>query len=478
MPERVRRIQAGRAGILQTRAGVSGRGRGHARARARGLPGGTTAPSAARGPDRPSAARTGARRSSPASSGRSRSSTRSTLSLRRPGPCSPRLRLVFHLKYPTTGMPNVANTVSSSPSMLGSTCVAPNELEDAARQRVGREQEKRHADPARQHLVAARVVLLLVGEVPQVPHGEERGAPFDHASRARKRGARDCPCGQPRRGARPPSPKTWTKVSPSSQYIRRRRASGACAGPASGAWKGPIRTHRGVYCRPGRPYGKIGIQFVPSPRLVRPRCCERLRKAPAGTRRPAGGAAFWRSSPRSGSTRSPRLERARRTAALPSAHADEGVARLSRVPARTPRRWCLGRVSPAAVPLVLLPRFPRRLAPRRPARRPRSLRPLSSFALVAPGGRASRPRVPTNRSRRRRPLATPNISAFRRGRARVRARRARAGAPGADAHSLADARARRHAVPTPAPAPSRRRLRNRRPLPPSSTPRSSIRRSP
>ena len=99
-------------------------------------------------------------------------------------PLLPRRRLVFHLKYPTSGMPNVANIVSSSPSTLGSTCAPPSELDDAARERVGGEQEERDADPPREHLVAVGVVLLLVGEVAQVPDRQERGAALDDALQA------------------------------------------------------------------------------------------------------------------------------------------------------------------------------------------------------------------------------------------------------------------------------------------------------
>ena len=154
-----------------------------------------------------------------------------------------------------------------------------------------------------------------------------------------------------------------------------------------------------------------------------------------------------------------------------------GRTRLSRVPdarggARLPGCRSSGGGSPS-----LIPRSLRQRPRRRPARRPRSLRPLSSLALVAPGGRAARPRVPTNRKRGRRPLATPNISTFRRGRARVRARRARAGTPRAGADSVADARARNDSRAD-SRSPSRRPLRNRRRLRPPSIPRSSIRRSP
>ena len=177
-------------------------------------------------------------------------------------------------------------------------------------------------------------------------------------------------------------------------------------------------------------------------------------KSSAGARPPCWRRAFWRSSPRSGSTRS-----------LSAPSADRRTA-VSRAP--TPTRAshacpaCLTHaaalVSPAAglptaVPLVSCPGLSADSPSRRPARRPRSLRPLSSFALVAPGGRASRPRVPTNRSRRRRPLATPNISAFRRGRARVRARRARAGTPAPTPTPSPTPEPVATPVPTPAPAP-------------------------
>ncbi len=59
--------------------------------------------------------------------------------------------------------------------------VAPDELQDAACRGVSREQQERDADPVRQHLVAPGMVLFLVGQVAQVPHGQQGGAPFDHA---------------------------------------------------------------------------------------------------------------------------------------------------------------------------------------------------------------------------------------------------------------------------------------------------------
>ena len=61
---------------------------------------------------------------------------------------------------------------------------SPDELDDAAHERVGREQEKRDADPPREDLVAVGVVLLLVGEVTQVPDRQERRPALDHALEA------------------------------------------------------------------------------------------------------------------------------------------------------------------------------------------------------------------------------------------------------------------------------------------------------
>src|SRR5262245_26349409 len=52
---------------------------------------------------------------------------------------------------------------------------AAKELEGPARERVRREQEEGDADPAGQHLVPMCVVLLLVGQVPEVAHREEGG---------------------------------------------------------------------------------------------------------------------------------------------------------------------------------------------------------------------------------------------------------------------------------------------------------------
>ena len=58
---------------------------------------------------------------------------------------------------------------------------AVGQLVDRARHDVRSEQQERDPDPAREHAVPPRMVLLPVREQPQVLYGEERGTAFDHA---------------------------------------------------------------------------------------------------------------------------------------------------------------------------------------------------------------------------------------------------------------------------------------------------------
>ena len=62
----------------------------------------------------------------------------------------------------------------SSPPILG-------ELEDRPDENVRSQQEERDADPARERVVVAGVVLFLVGEEAQVSHGKKRRAALDRA---------------------------------------------------------------------------------------------------------------------------------------------------------------------------------------------------------------------------------------------------------------------------------------------------------
>ncbi len=155
-----------------------------------------------------------------------------------------------------------------------------------------------------------------------------------------------------------------------------------------------------------------------------------------------------------------------------------GRPRLSRVPHARRGAGVSGRRSPDGGCPRLSSGCLRRLAPRRPARRPRSLRPLSSFALVAPGGRASRPRVPTNEAEEGGPLRLRTSLLFAAGGlacalgVRGQDPPAPTPTPSPTPEPVATP------VPTPAPAPEPTPAPEPRPLRPSSTPRSSIRRSP